>query len=113
MTLNQCTKEELIFIIKRMAFRSYFKRAEEEIEYLLSEVKYERQKKLLKEAENWNTISADCRNKYLEILKPYEGKRVIDVPLEVVKEAEKVLKDAQFADKKWDECMKKLDCERR
>ena len=57
MTLNQCTKEELIFIIKRMAFRSYFKRAEEEIEYLISEVKYERQKKLLKEAVHRKELS--------------------------------------------------------
>ena len=89
MTLNQCTKEELLFIIKRMAFRSYFKRDQEEIKYLLSEVIYERQKKLLKEADNWNTISTDCRNKYIEILKPYEGKRVIDIPIEAVKEAEK------------------------
>ena len=115
MTLNQCTKEELIFIIKAMARRHCFteEQVQVEIDSRLSDVVYQRQLKLLKEAENWNKISADCRQKYLELLAQYDGRKLLDIPGDIIKEANSLLKDAQYADKKWEECMKKVDEERR
>lgn len=111
MTLNQCTKQELIFIINRMAMRHVFgeEQRQSEIKKCLNDVEYRRVQKLLNEADNWNKIAADCRRKYCDILKQYEGKRIIDIPVDVIKKAEELLKDAQRADKKWDECMRKVD----
>lgn len=110
MTLNQCSKEELIFIIHRMARRHCFsEEIQAEIDRHLSDVLYERQLKILKEAENWSKISADCRKKYIEILAPYDGKKLLDIPIDVIKKAESLIKDAQFADRKWEECMRKVD----
>lgn len=111
MTLNQCTKEELIFIINRMARRHCYtdQQMKCEIDRHLSDVVYRRQETMLKEAENWCKISHDCRLKYIDVLAPYDGKKLIDIPVDVIKEAEMFLKDAQYADKKWEECMRKVD----
>ena len=111
MTLKQCTKEELIFIINRIAGRHCFteEQRRSEIDRHLCDVVYQRQQKILGEAENWNRISADCRRKYLELLASFDGKKLIDVPIDVIKKADSLMKDAQYADRKWDECMKKVD----
>lgn len=111
MTLNQCTKEELIFIINSMARRNCFSQEQIQItiDRHLSDVVYQRQRKLLTEADNWNKIAADCRQQYLNILAPYDGKKLIDVPMDIIKKADALLKDAQYADRKWDECIRKVD----
>lgn len=111
MTLNQCTKEELIFIINRVVGRHCFseEQRQSEIDRHLSDVVYQRQQKLLKEADNWNKIAADCRRQYLDVLAPYDGKKFIDIPIDVIQKANSLLKDAQYADRKWDECIRKVD----
>ena len=111
MTLNQCTKEELIFIINKMALRHCFTKEQRqaEIDRQLSDVVYQRQQKLLEVADSWSKISTDNRQKYLEIIVPYEGRKLLDIPIDIIKQAESFLKAAQYADKKWDECMKKVD----
>lgn len=111
MTLNQCTKEELINIIKREIGKHCFseEQRQAEISCLLSDIKLQRVQKILKEADNWNTIAADNRQKYYDLLIEYEGKKLIDVPTDIIKQAETALKDAHFADKKWHECMRKVD----
>lgn len=111
MTLNQCTKEELIFIINRLLLHHVFgeEQRQLEIEFRLSEVKFQRQQKLLKEADNWNVIATEKRKEYIALLNPYGGKKLIDVPVDVLKKADQILKEAKLADKKFDECMRKVE----
>ena len=111
MTLNQCTKEELIFIINRAVGRHCFseEQRQAEIDRYLSDVVYQRQQKILQDAKHWCEIATDCRRQYLDILALYEGKKLIDIPIDVVKKAEMLVKDAQYADRKWEECMRKVD----
>ena len=111
MTLNQCTKEELIYIIKRAIGKHSFseEQRQAEISSHLSDIKLQRSRKILKEADNWNKIAADNRQKYYDLLIGYKDTKLIDIPTDIIKQAETALKDAQFADKKWHECMRKVD----
>lgn len=104
MTVKDCTKEELIYIIKRLTHLDdwYLKR-------LLNEVEYNRVKKKLAEAERWNQVADSCRRKYIEFLKKHEGKKLVDIPISEIKEMERCLKDAERADKEYDKLIKEVD----
>lgn len=80
-----------------------------EIERYISDIVYDRKIKFLNEADNWSKIAADCRKQYSDFIKPYDGKKIIDIPIGVIKKAEELLRYAQQADQKWDECMRKVD----
>ena len=104
MTLKECTKDELISIIKRLThFDDY------QLKRILSDMEYERVKKKLGEADRWGQVADSCRQRYIEILKKHEEMRLIDVPIEDIKEMEQCLKDAKIADNKYDKLMKEVD----
>ena len=111
MTLEQCTKKELIEIIRRCVGKHCYtqEQMQSEIRSLLSGVELRRKQSILKEAENWSEIAHTNRMKYCELLKPYDGMKLIDIPSDVIYEADRLLKDAQYADRKWDELMRKAD----
>ena len=108
MTLKECTKEELIFIINRFKFYA-FSQGDYYLQNCLHDLEYKRVKKKIDEAENWSKVADGCRQRYIEILKKHEGKKLVDIPLSDLKEAEQCLKDAERADKKYNELMKKVD----
>ena len=37
----------------------------------------------------------------MELLKPYEGKKITDIPLDILKKADSALKRSRKADEKW------------
>ena len=104
MTLKDCTKEELIFIIQRMSlFDKYY------LETALNDLEFERVKKKLADAERWSQIADDCRTKYIGFLKRHEGRKLTDIPISEIKEAERLLKDAERADKEYNRLIKEVD----
>lgn len=106
MTLEQCTREEFIYIINSMAARNYGDQKQSVIQDFILDVEFKRTLKILAEADNWQKIAADCRRKYCEFIAKYKGKPANEVPLE---KAIELLKDAQRADEKWEQCMRKVD----
>ena len=104
MTLKDCTKAELIFIIERLSF---FDKAR--LKRLLHDVEYERVKKKLAEADRWIQVADSCHKRYFEIMKKHAGKKLTDVPMSDIKEADKALKDAEKADKEYDKLMKEVN----
>lgn len=106
MKLEDCTKAELIFIIRHMAKSDYISKFK--LQTALSELEYKKQEKIIKEADNWNIIAADCRKRYAALLKPYEGFKFADIPIAILQEADQCLKDARRADREWDLCMQRL-----
>lgn len=104
MTLHECTKAELIDIIKRLTRTDNYP-----LIRILGDMEYERVKKKLDEAERWGRVADSCRAKYIELLKHYEGVHLIDIPIEDIKEIERCLKDAKIADNKYDKLMKEVD----
>ena len=93
MTLEQCTKAELIQIIKQLNWLDKHR-----INCALIDIETQRMQKRFKEAEKYGKMASENLNKYIEILKPYEGKKVIDIPSEIISKAaeyEKAFKKAE------------------
>lgn len=105
MTLKNCTKAELLWLIDWMCTHSMF-RHDIEIKRALNALEFEREQKKLDEADRLNEESARLRQQAAELLTPYEGKPILDVPADVLDHASAILEEAQMLDKKWCKLMK-------
>ena len=105
MTLKGCTKAELLWLIDWMCTHSMF-RHDIEIERALNALELEREQKRLDEADRLNEESARLRQQAAELLTPYEGKPVLDIPADVLDHAAALQEEAQMLDKKWCKLMK-------
>ena len=105
MTLKQCTKEELLFIFKRLQEHYHFN-LDYHISLCLSDIQYQREMKRIDEGKKLADYSSKKYEEYCEILKPYEGRKIVDVQIGVIKKADKCLKEAQQANKKYMKIMK-------
>ena len=105
MTLKDCTKAELLWLIDWMCTHSMF-RHDIEIERALNALEYQREQKKLDEADRLNEESARLRQQAAELLTPYEGKSILDVPADVLDHAAALQEEAQMLDKKWNRLMK-------
>lgn len=98
MTLKQCTKDELLYIFNQLQ-EHYLFNIDYHVKLCLSDIEYQREMKKIAE------YSFAKRTEYLKILEPYEGKKIVDIPLAILKKADKCLKEAQEADKKYQKLM--------
>jgi len=100
MTLSQCTKADLLWIVKRLQMRCRY-----DVDLALTDLAYEKEKERIAEAEKYCKLADKKRKEYIEIMRPYDGKRLIDIPLTVLNRADEVIKEAQSADEKWAKLM--------
>ena len=104
MTLKDCTKAELLFVIKRM--QCYMLSGDDYyIRCALLDVEEQREEKKHAEAKRLLARSAQKRQEYIELLGPYEGKSFGDIPDFVLTKADAAMKAAQAADRKWNHLM--------
>lgn len=106
MTLKDCTKEELIKIVNYIAGRIGLQNKDYYIESALSDVEYMRQRKALDRADELNELSHKKRMEYINLLKPYDGCKYADIPLDVLNKADALMKEAQKADKECEKLIK-------
>ena len=95
--LAKYTKEDLIWIIEyfiKWKGEFYFERA-------ISELEYKKDIDRIHEAEKYAMAANEKRMAYCDLLAPYDGKPIKDIPLTVLNMAEKLMKEAQAADKKY------------
>ena len=105
MTLKDCTKAELLWIIDRLRNRGLY-RLDTIISIALNDLEYQREQKKLDEAKRVHEKSARLRQQYVELLMSYEAKSILDVPADVLDHASAILEEAQTLDKKWNRLMK-------
>ena len=106
MKLEDCTKEELLEIIKKGCAASFI--SEFKVGRFLAELEYKRSLGTIAEAEKYNRAAVEYRQKYTEILAPYKFYRMIDIPRHILQEADQCLKAARRADRNYELCMKRL-----
>lgn len=105
MTLKDCTKAELLWIIDRLRNRGLY-RLDTIIAIALNDLEYQREQKKLDEADRLNEESARLRQQAAELLTPYEGKPILDIPADVLDRAAALQEEAQMLDKEWCKLMK-------
>lgn len=102
--LADCTKAELIQIIKHLTNGAdqdlRLARALDYIWYQRTDQRMDRADALAKRAD-------EARRRYIALLAPYEGKRLMDIPTSVLDRAQRLLDEARKADKEWAKLMGK------
>lgn len=103
MTLRDCTKEELIFVIKRLQFYSLSN--DHCVQRALGDVEEEREARKLREARRLSALQNQKMQEYISLMSPYDGAPLMDVPEDVFVRAHAALKKARAADMKWRKLM--------
>ena len=103
MTLKQCTKAELLWVIDRVCKHNLSDWA---VKVALRDLELEKIRKSTDEADRLAQLAHDKRMEYVELMKPYDGWKIIDIPPDVLKKAQAAMDQAQEADRKWDKLMK-------
>lgn len=98
MTLQQCTRADLLWIIDRMCMHSLGKYA---LDHALNDLEYEKEKARIEKAEEYNKLANKLRGEAIDILAPYDGKKWGDIPMEVIEKSAELVKQAEAADQKW------------
>ena len=104
MNLEKYTKSELIEAIGMLTSGSYA-----ELEKCLYCIDGNRVKKLCEEVDRLNNVAAEARQQYIDILKPYNGKKFSEIPIEVLAKAQNWINAAREEDEKWNKIMKKIE----
>lgn len=96
-TLNECTKADLLWIINRMSVMhgAYY------LECALNELWYEKEKQRLAEASKYRKIVAEKMRAYSDLLQPYDGKPYSSIPDSVIHKAANLAKESDAAQKKF------------
>ena len=108
MTLEDCTKDELICFIKNECLC--------DLDRLEFDVLMCRSEKALKAEGEENEKADAALSKYAELVKPYEGKKLSDVPDEIIRKVtacfelyEKHTRSSNAYGRKWKEIQKQID----
>ena len=94
---SDLTKAELLQVVEMLAMETgpyYLDRTLGRIEMQRNNAHYERCRKLIDEEKQHYDA-------YFDLLKPYEGCRLMDIPLDVVKKAQAELDKARAAGQEW------------
>ena len=100
--LNKCTKQELLILIGFMRQHDLGDRC---FSLAWNEMLYKRDLDNLTEAKMQLQIARDVRDQYCEIMKPYDGKCILDIPQDVFDQGAALLAQAEAAEKKWTRLM--------
>lgn len=103
MKLKDCTKEELIFVIERLQFYSLC--GGEYVKRVLCVVEEQREERKLEEARRLAALQNQKMQEYISLMRPYEGRSLMDVPEDVLNRADAAIKAARSADMKWRKLM--------
>ena len=99
--ITKYSKEDLIWIINRMsAFGDDWS-----LQSALRELDYTKDIRRINEADKIAKQSHKLRLEYIDLLMPYEGKSINDIPLDILEKASAAMKKAQSLDKKWNKLM--------
>lgn len=94
---SDLTKAELLQVVEMLseaATEYYLDRALERIEMQRNDAHHERCQKLIDEESKHYAA-------YFDLMKPYDGRPLIDVPMDIVKKAQNELEQAKAAGEEW------------
>ena len=102
MKLSDCTKADLLWIIKQMCKDEL---SDHRLQWALNDLEYEKERERLDRADQARQAASAASQRYVELLKPYEGMPLIEVPMDVLKQADAALAESHAANKQWAKLM--------
>lgn len=105
MKLQQCTKSELIEIVDKLK-RRLLRLGDAYLTDALADVERDRELRRLDAAQKHADASRAAMQRYIEIMKLYNGKKLGDIPFDALNEARECLHDAEQHDREWANLLK-------
>lgn len=102
MNLSDCTKVDLLWIIKQICKDEL---SDHRLQWALNDLEYEKERERLDCAKQLLQVSSAASQRYIELLKPYEGMPLIEVPMDVLQQADAALAESTAANKQWAKLM--------
>lgn len=102
MTLSDCTKADLLWITKTMC---KYDLSDRNLQLALNDLEYEKERERFDRADQALQASSAATQRYIELLKPYEGTPLMEVPMDVLKQADAALAESLAANKQWAKLM--------
>lgn len=96
--LRKLSKEELIWCILKFEELSL---GWPSLNGILADLKFKKDMDNIKRCDALSKIALDKRMEYCELLKPYDGKLIAEIPQQVLDQAAELLREADAADKEW------------
>ena len=103
MKLSDCTKADLLWIIKTMC---KYDLSDPSLQRALNDLEWEKERDRLARADQLVKTARDASQRYIELMKPYEGMPLIEVPMNVLKQADAALAESHAANKQWAKLMR-------
>lgn len=102
MKLTDCTKADLLWVIRRMCQLNL---SDRELRIALCDLEDRKETERIEKARRLLDIQRDATQQYAEIIRLYEGKPISTVPMAALKKADAALAEARKADKQWRKLM--------
>lgn len=96
--LESLTKADLIWVITRMRNEPL---GESRFQRAMVDLESRREMERINEADRQLGISIEARKQAVDILRPYDGQRIVDIPFEVMEQVDKCSKQAERAYKAY------------
>ena len=103
MNLNKYSKDELIYIIKQLTINNDYK-----LKAILHQIDTNKATQDLDLLKKYEVQGQKALQKYVEVLKPYNGLPTQAIPYDVIKKAMQYFEEYQIACKKESELTKRL-----
>lgn len=102
MKLSDCTKADLLWIIKTMC---KYDLSDRNLRLALNDLEYEKEQDRLARADQALQTASAASQRYIELLKPYEGMPLLEVPMDVLQQADAALAESRAANAQWAKLM--------
>lgn len=104
MRLSDCTKADLLWVVKHLCSH-YLSGGEYFLERTLNDLSFQKEQERLDEARKYAAIADSARKRWVSLMAPYDGWRLLDIPIDVIQEADAAMQEAKAADNKWQQLM--------
>lgn len=104
MKLSDCTKADLLWVIEQLCDRYLFD-GEFYLERTLSALSFKKEQDRLDQARKYAETTDTARKRWVDLMAPYDGWRIIDIPIDVIQQADAAMQEAKAADNKWRQLM--------
>ena len=102
MNLSDCTKADLLWLIKTMC---KYDLSDRNLRLALNDLEYEKEQERFDRAKQLLQVSSAASQRYIELMKPYEGMPLFEVPMDVLQQADAALAESHAANKQWAKLM--------
>lgn len=99
--LKRLSKDDLIWIISRMSSfgQEYF------LDEAILSLEYKKEKEKLDKADEINEKAYQHLMEYIDLMSPYGGKKISEIPLDILEKASKAIEQAKKLDDQWNRLM--------